>query len=110
MNYDYVYIKVIIILFVSPDITSEDDAITSFSEITVTIEGTDDVNIDSDKLSNITLNSPAITGLGRISVSANNPTTDNGNTIYTLTLSSQLQEKVLFITLSQTASLQWAMP
>ncbi len=75
---------------VSPD--SEEDTVTSFGEITVTINGTDNVNIVEDKLSEITLSSKTITSLGRISISANEPTTESEQTIYTLTLTPSITE------------------
>ncbi len=72
-----------------PNHSSEDEAIEEFSAITVTIDGTD-VAIDDDILQTVSFT--GINGTGSITVTASDPDTEteNGKTIYTLTLSETI--------------------
>ncbi len=73
-----------------PNHSSEDEAIEEFSAITVTIDGTEDVAIVSDKLDDITIYGRGLDVPATMTVSAGDAETSSDKTIYTLTLSQSL--------------------
>ncbi|MCD8202659.1 MAG: hypothetical protein LUD48_03340 [Prevotella sp.] len=75
---------------VSPNAQSEEDTMSEFSEITVSIEGTD-ILLDNDKLSDFSIYQMG-QGILETTISSTSKEESNGSTIYTLTLSETLAD------------------